>query len=90
MFGPGFFLFDVFAVVGGFEELDPSPSPFGLGERELDRLAHRLWLMKRRALRAQFERVGVPVVEWRAGTPLAASVEEVTAFRRHARHVRVS
>jgi hypothetical protein len=45
--------------------------------------------MKRQALRARYERAGVPVVEWRDGTPLAAPVEEVTAFRRYARHVRV-
>lgn len=71
--------------------IEVSPVPFvEAGKDELDRLAHRLWLMKRRALRAQYERVGVPVVEWQAGTPLAARVEEVTAFRRHARHARVS
>ena len=71
--------------------IEVSPVPFvESGPTELDRLAHRLWLMKRRALRAHYERVGVPIVEWRAGTPLAARVEEVTAFRRHARHARVS
>jgi uncharacterized protein (DUF58 family) len=71
--------------------IEVSPVPFVQpGPSELEQVAHRLWLMKRRALRAQYERVGVPVVEWRAGTPLAAPVEEVTAFRRHARHARVS
>jgi uncharacterized protein (DUF58 family) len=71
--------------------IEVSPVPFvEPGRSELDRLAHRLWLMKRRALRARYERVGVPVVEWRDGTPLAAPVEEVAAFRRHARHARVS
>ena len=70
--------------------IEVSPTPFaGPGESATDRLAHRLWLMKRRALRASYERVGVPVVEWRDGVPLAAPVEEVTAFRRHARHARV-
>jgi uncharacterized protein (DUF58 family) len=71
--------------------IEVSPVPFvEPGPDELEQVAHRLWLMKRRALRAQYERVGVPVVEWRSGTPLAARVEEVTAFRRHARHARVS
>jgi uncharacterized protein (DUF58 family) len=70
--------------------IEVSPVPFAApGPTELDRLAHRIWLMKRRALRAHYERVGVPVVEWRDGTPLAAPVEEVAAFRRHARHARV-
>jgi uncharacterized protein (DUF58 family) len=71
--------------------IDVSPVPFvGPGPGEVEQLAYRLWLMKRRALRAQYERVGVPVVEWRDGTPLAVPVEEVIAFRRHARHARVS
>jgi uncharacterized protein (DUF58 family) len=70
--------------------IEVSPVPFAEpGPTEVDRLAHRIWLMKRRALRAHYERVGVPVVEWRDGTPLAAPVEEVAAFRRHARHARV-
>ena len=33
---------------------------------------------------SQFHAAGVPVVEWRDGDPLAAPIEEVTAFRRHA------
>lgn len=70
--------------------IEVSPAPFvEPGPTELDRLAHRLWLLRRRALRAQYERAGVPVTEWRDGAPLAAAVEEVTAFRRHARLVRV-
>jgi uncharacterized protein (DUF58 family) len=70
--------------------IEVSPVPFvEPGPSETDRLAHRVWLMKRQALRARYERVGVPVVEWRAGSPLAAPVEEVAAFRRHARHARV-
>ncbi len=71
--------------------IEVSPVPFvEPGRSELERLAHRLWRMKRRALRASYERVDVPVVEWREGAPLAAAVEEVTAWRRHARHARVS
>jgi len=44
-------------------------------------LAHRLWRLSREALRWRFEQVGVPVVTWREGIPLAAPVEEVNAFR---------
>jgi uncharacterized protein (DUF58 family) len=70
--------------------IEVSPVPFAEpGPTETDRLAYRLWLMKRRALRAKYERVGVPVVEWTEGVPLAAALEEVAAFRRHARHARV-
>jgi uncharacterized protein (DUF58 family) len=69
--------------------IEVSPVSFAEpGPSELDRLAHRIWLMKRRALRARYERVGVPVTEWRDGTPLAVPVEEVAAFRRHASHAR--
>jgi uncharacterized protein (DUF58 family) len=59
----------------------------GLGE--LDELAHRLWLLRRDALRASFLRMGVPVVEWRKDAPLQAALEEVRTFRRHARVTRV-
>jgi uncharacterized protein (DUF58 family) len=69
--------------------IEVSPVPFvEPGSSPTDRLAHRVWLMKRRTLRARYERVGVPIVEWRDGVPLASPVEEVTAFRRHARHAR--
>lgn len=68
--------------------VDVSPIPFTEpGRDEVDQLAYRLWAMRREALRARYERVGAAVVEWREGTPLAAVVEEVTAFRRHARRV---
>jgi uncharacterized protein (DUF58 family) len=67
-----------------------SPVPFvEPGTDELDRLAYRLWLMRRDALRASYLRVGVPVVEWRQGDPLQAALEEVRTFRRHARVTRV-
>ena len=66
-----------------------SPVPFAEpGKDELDRLAYRLWLLRREALRASYLRVGVPVVEWREGEPLQAALEEVRTFRRHARVTR--
>ena len=48
-------------------------------------LAHRLWRLSRAALRWRYEQVGVPVVTWREGVPLAVSLEEVNAFRHLAR-----
>jgi uncharacterized protein (DUF58 family) len=48
-------------------------------------LAHRLWRLSREALRWQYEQVGVPVVRWREGVPLAVPLEEVNAFRHLAR-----
>jgi uncharacterized protein (DUF58 family) len=48
-------------------------------------LAHRLWRLSRETTRWQFEQLGVPVVSWRDGVPLAAPLEEVTSFRHLAR-----
>jgi uncharacterized protein (DUF58 family) len=48
-------------------------------------LAHRLWRLSREALRWRYEQLGVPVVTWREGEPLAAPLEEVNAFRHLAR-----
>jgi hypothetical protein len=50
------------------------------------RLPLRLWRMQRDALRARFEALGVPVARWEhPRTPLDLPLEEVIAFRRHAR-----
>jgi uncharacterized protein (DUF58 family) len=69
-------------------EIDPAPfvEP---GEDELERLAFRIWHLRREALRSEYERVGVPVVPWRDGESLQAALEEVRSFRRGARSVRV-
>ena len=48
-------------------------------------LAERLWRLSREALRWQFAEVGVPVVTWRDGDPLAVPLEEVNSFRHLAR-----
>ena len=70
--------------------LEVSPVPFTQpGSGAHDEVAHRLWLHLRAALRWQFESAGVPVVEWHDGVPLAAPLEEVAAYRRHARVSRV-
>jgi uncharacterized protein (DUF58 family) len=69
--------------------LEVSPVAFAsaaTGEQE--ELAHRLWRLKRDALRARYQRFGVPVVEWHEGQPLEGALAEVGAFRRQARYAR--
>jgi uncharacterized protein (DUF58 family) len=50
-----------------------------------DELALRLWRLRRDAVRGRFERAGIPVAVWNDESSLAVAVEEVDAFRRHAR-----
>jgi uncharacterized protein (DUF58 family) len=65
--------------------VEVSPVPFvEPGGSESDRLAYRLWLLRREELRSRFQRLGVAVGRWDDETPLAAAVEGVRAFRRHA------
>jgi uncharacterized protein (DUF58 family) len=65
--------------------VEVSPVPFVRpGKDELAQLAHRVWKLSREALRARYERAGVPVAEWRDGVPLDVPLEEVAAFRRFA------
>ncbi|MGZ4281482.1 MAG: DUF58 domain-containing protein [Gaiellaceae bacterium] len=69
--------------------IEISPVPYAAARAgRLDELAWRLWLLRRETLRSRYLRLGVPVVEWRAGTPLQAALEEVRRFRRHARTLR--
>jgi uncharacterized protein (DUF58 family) len=69
--------------------VEVSPLPFGPpGRGERERLAHRIWQLKREALRSHFRRAGVPIVEWRSPAPLEAALAEVGAFRRRARYAR--
>lgn len=70
--------------------LEVSPVAFAsaaAGEQE--ELAYRLWRLKRDALRARYQRFGVPIVEWHEGEPLEGALAEVGAFRRQARYSRV-
>ena len=46
--------------------------------------------MWRQALHHRYERVGVPVVEWSPDRSLLGALEEVTAFRRRMRVVRLA
>lgn len=67
-----------------------SPVPFARpGESEAERLAFRLWRLRREALRSRYHAAGVAVVEWSEDVPLEQAVQEVTAFRRNARLARV-
>ena len=71
--------------------IEISPVPFTVpGEDELERLAHRLWLLRREALRARYERVGVPVAVWDDEVSFVGALEEVRAFRQHAPRVAAS
>jgi uncharacterized protein (DUF58 family) len=66
-----------------------SPEPFlAPPSDEVQRVARRLWRLRREALRGRFERAGVPVATWDEGRGLAVALEEVTSFRRHARLAR--
>ena len=68
--------------------VEVSPLPFVAEARtELERLAQRLWRLRRQALRERFVALGAPIAEWRDGVPMEAVVEEVRAFRRQARVV---
>ena len=53
-----------------------------------DALAFRLWLLRRAALRARFERSGVAVAQWHDEIPLDVGLEGVRASRRRARLAR--
>ena len=70
--------------------LDVSPVPFTRRpDAAVDSIAYDIWILRRDALRHRLQRSGVAVAEWRESTPLQAAVEEVRAFRRHARVARV-
>lgn len=69
--------------------VEVSPVPFAPpGPTPQEELAHRIWRLRRDELRGRYLERGVPVVEWRAGVPLAALIEEVGQFRRYAGSVR--
>ena len=54
-----------------------------------DALATRFWRLWRDAMRSRLEELGVAVLQWDGDAPLMAVVEEVTSFRRYARHASV-
>ena len=72
----------------GYDLIVIEVSPLELVEPDAassTQLAYRLWRLSREALRWRYEQLGVPVVTWREGVPLAAPLEEVNAFRHLAR-----
>jgi uncharacterized protein (DUF58 family) len=69
--------------------IEISPLPFiDPGSEPFEQLAFSLFRLRRDALRSRYRGLGVPVAEWHDGVPLQAVIEEVNAFRRHARIVR--
>src|SRR2546422_3270707 len=48
-------------------------------------IASRLWRLRRDAVRGRFMRAGVPIAVWDEASSFAVAMEEVDAFRRHAR-----
>ncbi len=65
--------------------IETSPAPFvDRGKTQVEELAFRIWQLRRESLRQRLRQGGVAVAEWRSGTPLAVSIEEVRAFRRYA------
>jgi uncharacterized protein (DUF58 family) len=78
-------LFDLRARGYDLVVLETSPAPYvDPGKTDVERLAFRLWQLRRETLRERLRRSGVAVTEWREGTPLAVGLEEVGAFRRRA------
>jgi uncharacterized protein (DUF58 family) len=78
-------LFDLRARGHDLMVIEAAPEPYvEPGERPVDRLAFRLWKLRRDALRDRLRQDGVAVVEWHEDMPLAVGIEEAGAFRRHA------
>ncbi len=69
--------------------LEISPEPYlEPGHEPGDLAAFRLWRLQRAELRARFERIGAAVSTLDDRTTVEAALEEVRAYRRHARLVR--
>jgi uncharacterized protein (DUF58 family) len=72
----------------GFDLIVIEISPLALvvpKQGEIGDIAHRLWRLRRDAVRGRFERAGVPVAVWDDNSSLTVAMEEVEAFRRQAR-----
>jgi len=69
--------------------LEISPDPhLEPGHAPSDAVALRLWHLQRAELRAKFERLGVAVATLDGKTSVEVALEEVRAYRRHARLAR--
>jgi uncharacterized protein (DUF58 family) len=63
-------------------ELPWRPAP----REATDRLAQRVFALRRDSVRARYARRGVAIVTWTERRPFEQVIEEVRIFRRHARH----
>jgi uncharacterized protein (DUF58 family) len=71
--------------------VEVSPQPFIDPPRtDEQRLAYRLWLMKREGVRDRMWGAGIPVTQWTEEQPLVAALQEVERFRRFGRNLRIS
>jgi uncharacterized protein (DUF58 family) len=83
-------LLDLHARGFDLSVIEISPLAFVVPKRgEVQDIAHRLWQLRRDAVRGRFERAGVPVAVWTDDSSLAVAMEEVETFRRQARTARV-
>ena len=69
-------------------EVDPAPIVHR-SRTELERVAFRLWLLEREALRARVTGLGVAVARWTDGVELDTALEGVVTYRRKVGLVRV-
>jgi uncharacterized protein (DUF58 family) len=66
--------------------VEVSPAPFlPVPSGRQDRLAYKLWALKREALRYEYRKAGIPISTWHRGESLTGALEEVRTFRRFAR-----
>jgi len=56
----------------------------GTGDTDVERLARRLWQLRRADVRERLRGMGVAVGRWDEETELEATLEEVRTYRRHA------
>jgi uncharacterized protein (DUF58 family) len=71
--------------------VEVSPLPFIASPTTDDeRIAYRLWRLKREALRFEYWRSGVPVAEWTHEQPLITALEELEQFRKFGRNLRMA
>ncbi len=59
------------------------------GRSDVERLAHRLWLLEREVLQARLEGLGIGIARWGDDVSLEAALEGVRTYRRYARLARV-
>ena len=63
--------------------------PFAVpGSHDAAQLAHRIWQLDRAATRLRYRRLGVPIVQWRPGEPLAPALAGDRQFERWNRWLR--